>query len=41
MTSAQTQNRASQKFYNIAVENQGWVIDTDYEVAKAIYKSVS
>lgn len=41
MSSAQTQNRASQKFYNIAVENQGWVTDDDYAAAKALYTSVS
>jgi len=41
MSSAQTQNRASQKFYNIAVENQGWVTDEDYAASKKLYESVS
>jgi hypothetical protein len=41
MSSAQTQNRASQKFWNIAVENQGWVVDDDYAAAKKLYESVS
>jgi len=41
MSSAQTQNRASQKFYNIAVENQGWVTDEDYATSKKLYESIS
>ena len=41
MSSAQTQNRAAQKFYNIAVENVGWVTDVDYESAKKVFESVS
>lgn len=41
MSSAQTQNRAAQKFYNIAVENVGWVTDEDYESAKKVFESVS
>jgi hypothetical protein len=41
MSSAQTQNRASQKFYNIAVENQGWVTDEDYAASKKLYESIS
>ena len=41
MSSAQTQNRAAQKFYNIAVENVGWVTDADYESAKKVFESVS
>jgi hypothetical protein len=41
MSSSQTQNRAGQKFYNIAVENVGWVTDEDYESAKKVFESVS
>jgi len=41
MTSAQTANRAGQKFYNIAVSNQGWVTDEDYAFAKGVFQAVS
>jgi len=41
LASVQTQNRAAQKFYNLSVENQGWVLDEDYNYAKSIYDSIS
>ena len=41
MTSAQTANKAGQKFHNISVTNIGWITDTDYTFAKKIYESVS
>lgn len=40
LTAVQTQNRAAQKFWNLSVENQGWVLEADYEFAKGIYGSV-
>ena len=41
LASVQTQNRAAQKFYNLSVENQGWVLDEDYNYAKSVYDTVS
>ena len=41
LSSLQTQNRASQKFYNLTAENQGWVTEDDYEFAKETYNKVS
>ena len=41
MSSSQTQNRTGQKFWNIAVANEGWVTDEDYEVAKKLFQSVT
>ena len=38
LSSIQTQNRASQKFYNLTAENQGWVTEEDYEYAKEGYE---
>jgi len=41
LASVQTQNRAAQKFYNLSVENQGWVLDEDYNYAKSVYDTIS
>ena len=41
VSSVATQNRANQKFHNLSVKNQGWVLDEDYAKAKAIYESVT
>ena len=41
LASVQTQNRAAQKFYNLSVENQGWVLDEDYNFAKSAYESIA
>ena len=41
LSSVQTQNRAAQKFYNLSVENQGWVLDEDYNYAKSVYDTIS
>ena len=41
LSSVQTQNRAAQKFYNLSVENQGWVLDEDYNFAKSAYESIA
>ena len=40
LSSIQTQNRASQKFYNLTAENQGWVTEEDYEYAKEGYEKL-
>ena len=41
LSSVQTQNRAAQKFYNLSVENQGWVLEEDYNFAKSTYDNMS
>ena len=41
LSSIQTQNRASQKFYNLTAENQGWVTEEDYEYAKEGYEKLN
>ena len=41
LSSVQTQNRAAQKFYNLSVENQGWVLEEDYNFAKRAYDNIS
>ena len=41
LSSIQTQNRASQKFYNLTAENQGWVTEEDYEYAKEGYEKLT
>ena len=41
LSSVQTQNRAAQKFYNLSVENQGWVLEEDYNFAKSAYDNMS
>ena len=41
LSSVQTQNRAAQKFYNLSVENQGWVLEEDYIFAKSAYDNIS
>jgi len=41
MSSSETQNRNGQKFWNIGVQNIGWVTDENYEAAKSLYTSVS
>jgi hypothetical protein len=41
MSSSQTQNRTGQKFWNIAVANEGWVTDEDYEIAKKLFQSIT
>ena len=40
LSSVSTQNRAGQKFHNLSVESQGWVVDEDYGKAKAVYQAV-
>ena len=41
VSSVPTANRSGQKFHNLSVQKQGWVLDKDYEVAKRIYETVS
>ena len=41
VSSVPTANRSGQKFHNLSVQKQGWVLDKDYEVAKHIYGTVS
>ena len=41
LSSVQTQNRAAQKFYNLSVENQGWVLEEDNIFAKSAYDNIS
>ena len=40
LSSVSTQNRAGQKFHNLSVDSQGWVVDEDYGKAKAVYQAV-
>ena len=41
VASVSTANRAGQKFHNLSVKNQGWVLDEDYAKAKDIYQTIT
>jgi len=41
INAVQTQNRAAQKFWNLSVENMGWVMEDDYSFAKEVYGQVN
>ena len=40
MSSARTENRTGKAFYNISVENQGWVNKDHYDFAKSVYEAL-
>jgi len=40
MSSAPTQNRTGKSFYNISVENEGWVNEEHYAFAKSVYETL-
>lgn len=41
ISAVQTQNRAAQKFWNLSVENMGWVVEDDYNFAREVYGQVN
>tara|TARA_R100000656_G_scaffold66941_2_gene50749 strand:- start:774 stop:1472 length:699 start_codon:yes stop_codon:yes gene_type:complete len=41
ISAVQTQNRAAQKFWNLSVENMGWVVEGDYNFAREVYGQVN